>query len=100
MSCDDESTRGILGAGQKVVNAENRAADVYAERRPVIMISAQRSPLTIALSRLAGQPVSVQAPARSRLGMGLRWIGRRTFVPGGSGQDGMGRSRAVLIQSR
>jgi len=38
---------------------------------PPRMISAHRFPLTIALSMLAGQPVSVQAPPIRRLLMGL-----------------------------
>src|SRR5438046_8592806 len=44
--------------------------------------SAERLPLTMALSRLAGHRVSVQAPATRRLAIGLRWIGRCNFVPG------------------
>src|SRR6185436_21039595 len=44
--------------------------------------SAHRVPLTMALSRLGGHPVSVQAPATSKLAIGLRWMGRCDFAPG------------------
>src|SRR4029077_14501970 len=44
--------------------------------------SAQRLPLTMALSRLGGQPVSVQAPATSKISIGLRWMGRCNLVAG------------------
>jgi hypothetical protein len=44
--------------------------------------SAQWFPLTMALSRLGGHPVSVQAPATSKLAIGLRWMGRCNLVPG------------------
>jgi hypothetical protein len=47
-----------------------------------VIASAQRLPLTIALSRLGGQPVSVQAPATSKFAIGLRWMGRWDLVPG------------------
>src|SRR4029077_17494413 len=44
--------------------------------------SAERVPLTMASSGLGGHPVSVQAPATSKLAIGLRWMGRCNFVPG------------------
>ncbi len=44
--------------------------------------SAQRLPLTMALSRLGGHPVSVQLPASSKFAIGLRWIGRCNLLPG------------------
>lgn len=49
-------------------------ARVLPYRTPVLaarMCSAQRSPLRIALSRVAGRPVSVQSPARRRFANGL-----------------------------
>ena len=62
--------RSTIGCGA-------RQADV-----PEVIASAQRLPLTMALSRLGGQPVSVQLPANSKFGIGLRWMGRCNLVPG------------------
>ena len=54
------------------------------------MASAQWLPLTMALSRLGGHPVSVQAPATIKLAIGLRWMGRCDFVPGLSERMALG----------
>ena len=47
-----------------------------------VIASAHWLPLTMALSRWEGQPVSVQAPATSKFAIGLRGIGRCNLVPG------------------
>ena len=97
-SCGLSPSSGRLGAhpASKSSSASQRAfrTDGFITRSSVIgtgvvrltyrrvIASAQWLPLTIALSRLGGHPVSVQAPATSKLAIGLRWIGRCNFAPG------------------
>ena len=74
---DKTSREGFLHGNRSTIGCGARQADVFE-----VIASAQRLPLTMALSRLGGQPVSVQAPPTSRLAIGLRWMGRCNLVPG------------------
>ena len=87
VSCDDESTRGILGAGQKVVNAENRS---HLNRETVADDDTRAA--------LAANNRAFQIGRPARVGPGSRHeqIGNRApmhrsteFRPRPEGQDGM-----------
>jgi hypothetical protein len=63
-------TMGCLGASGLLLAC-------HETRRYPAAAAAARSPLTTALSSVAGNPVSVQSPARNRFAMGVRTPSRR-----------------------
>ena len=86
VSCDDESTRGILGVGQKVVNAEDRS-HLGSEA------TGDNVGATIAADNRAfqiGRPTRVgPGPGYEQIGNGAPRYRSEEFRTGPKWQDGM-----------